>query len=94
MTIIDCPALHSQSKHYPARFMGRVPKTVRMLRTVQADEPMRFMPDWSDLIAEKGMTYPAWTNSHGAVTAILDGRRRLGLKPDEFEITEWHETSK
>ena len=92
MTIIDCPALHSQSKHYPAWFMGRVPKTIRMRRAVQADEPMRSLSsEWRDVIAEHGMLYPAFTNSHGAVSAVMDNGKMLGVKPDEFEVSEWHE---
>jgi hypothetical protein len=92
---IDCPALHSQSKDYPARFMGRVPKTIRMRRTVQPDEPLRSLdPEWSRVIAEHSMLYPAYTNSHGAVSAVLDEGRKLGVKPDEFEIVEWHQEAK
>lgn len=89
--LIDCPALHSQSSDYPARFMERVPKTIQMRRSVQADEPMRSLdPEWRDVIAEHGMLYPAYTNSHGAVSAIMDNGQKLGVKPDEFEITQWH----
>lgn len=87
----DCPAMRLQSKDYPARFMGRVPKTIRMRRTVQADWPLRALPEYQSLIAEHGMSYPAYTNSHGAVCAVLDDGRKLGVKPDEFEITEWHD---
>lgn len=90
-TILDCPAMHSQSEDYPTRFMGRVPKTIRMRRAVQADEPMRSLSEeWRGVIAEHGMLYPAYTNSHGAVSAVLDDGKKLGVKPDEFEIVTWH----
>jgi hypothetical protein len=62
-----------------------------MRRAVQADEPMRSLsPEWRGVIAERGMLYPAYTNSHGAVSAVMDNKQKLGVKPDEFEITEWH----
>ncbi len=87
----DCPALHARSKHYPKRFQDRVPKTIRMLRAVQADCLLRsLMPRWRNVIAEHGMLYQAWTNSHGAVAAVMDDGEMLGLKPDEFEVTDWY----
>ena len=53
-----------------------------MVATVRPDWPARGRP------AVAGEIYEAWTNSHGAVSAILpDGH--LGVKPDEFEIVEW-----
>jgi hypothetical protein len=91
---IDCPALHSRSKLYPERFEGRVPKTIRMLRTVQPDQPMRSLsPEWRGVIAEHGMIYGAYTNSHGAVCAVLDDGKKLGVKPDEFEVVTWHDST-
>jgi len=86
--MIDCPALHHQSDSYPDRFKGRVPLRVRMLRTVG--------PDFCFLApniepAQRGVEYPAWTNSHGAVCRAVDGKADLGLKPDEFEVTAWLE---
>lgn len=35
-----------------------------------------------------GEIYFAWTNAHGALSAVLPGGN-LGLKPDEFEVVEW-----
>lgn len=94
ITAVDCPARHSQSEDYPARFMGRVPKTIRMRRTIQPDEPMRSLSAaWRGVIAEHGMLYPAHTNSHGAVSAVMDNGQKLGVKPDEFEITEWYDAN-
>jgi len=37
--MIDCPALHHLSEHYPARFRGRVPKRIQMAMTVRPDCP-------------------------------------------------------
>lgn len=89
--IVDCPALHSQSEDYPSHFMGRVPKTIRMRKTVKPDEPLRSLdPDLRDVIAEHGMIYPAHTNSHGAVSAVTDKGTKLGVKPSEFEVVSWH----
>ncbi|MCE5976675.1 hypothetical protein LVS58_07020 [Pseudomonas sp. JR33AA] len=41
-------------------------------------------------VAKSGQTYPVWTNSHGAVTAVMEDGTRLGLRPAEFEIESWH----
>lgn len=92
-TIVNCPALHSRSKHYPERFCGKVPKSVRVLKRVTPDAPLCFLTENRTLVAEEGRVYNAWTNSHGAVSAVLDDGRRLGLKPDEFEIVTWHDST-
>ncbi len=78
---IDCPALHKRSSSYP--FGDRVPRTVRMLKTVTAD-PMPGIGlayvKGDAPVAKAGQTYPVWTNSHGAVTAVMEGGTRLGLR--------------
>lgn len=84
MTFTDSPALKSQSRHYPERFGKRVPRRIKMLRNVWPDMTPR-----SSLVATEGVVYEAWTNSHGAVAAIIEGDT-LGVKPDEFEVVEWH----
>ncbi|WP_323115424.1 hypothetical protein [Pseudomonas guariconensis] len=88
---IDCPALHQRSDIYP--FGDRVPRTVRMLKTVTAD-PMPGIGlayiKGDAPVAKEGQTYPVWTNSHGAVTAVMEDGARLGLRPAEFEVDSWH----
>ncbi|WP_238347317.1 hypothetical protein [Pseudomonas taiwanensis] len=88
---IDCPALHKRSSSYP--FGDRVPRTVRMLKTVTAD-PMPGIGlayiKGNAPVAKAGQTYPVWTNSHGAVTAVMGDGVRLGLRPAEFEVDSWH----
>jgi hypothetical protein len=88
---IDCPALHKRSKSYP--FGERVPRTVRMLKTVTAD-PMPcigFAYIKGDVpVATVGQSYLVWTNSHGAVAAVLPNGKHLGLRPAEFEVDTWH----
>ncbi|MDD2108857.1 hypothetical protein [Pseudomonas asiatica] len=90
-TTIDCPALHQRSDSYP--FGDRVPRTVRMLKTVTAD-PMPGIGlayiKGDAPVAKAGQTYPVWTNSHGAVTAVMEDGTRLGLRPAEFEVDSWH----
>lgn len=78
------PALSHRSEQYPERFKGRVPKRIRMLKRVTSDIP------FSDpnLVAENGAIYTAWTNSHGAVAAWINGKR-LGVRPNEFEVIDW-----
>ncbi len=88
--IVDCPALHVRrtDKGYP--FGDKVPKTVRLKQTVTTDF-IHGMPISKDvLVAVNNATYPAWTNSYGAVAAVFQDGKHLGLKPDEFEIVEWH----
>ncbi len=76
------PALRFRSKSYPPLFAGRVPRRIKMVITVRPDFPASGRP------AVAGDCYEAWTNSHGAVAAVLpDGN--LGVKPSEFEVTEW-----
>lgn len=79
-------------KGYP--FGNRVPKLVRMTRTVTSD----FLPgttisvsDGPPIVALNAATFPAWTNSYGAVAVHTPDGRKLGVKPSEFEVVEWHE---
>ena len=89
---IDCPALHKRSNSYP--FGDRVPCTVRMLKTVTAD-PMPiigFAYIKGDIpVCRENQIFPAWTNSHGAVAAVLPNGKHLGLRPAEFEVDTWHD---
>lgn len=89
---IDCPALHKRSNSYP--FGNRVPRTVLMLKAVTAD-PMPGIGlsyiKGDAPVAKEGQTYPVWTNSHGAVTAVMENGIRLGLRPAEFEVDSWHD---
>lgn len=90
--VIDCPALHKRSKSYP--FGDRVPRTVKMFTTAVAD-PMPGIGSallrGESPICPEGEIFPVWTNSHGAVAAVLPDGRRLGLRPSEFEVDTWHD---
>lgn len=85
------PALKEQSGSYPARWNGRVPLRVRMLKTVRSD--------WvfgQALVAREGEVYDVWVNRHGAVSVILEEGmerqvKKLGVKPDEFEVVDWYD---
>lgn len=92
----ESPALKHQSDDpapftYPFYWEGKVPLKVRMKQTVTSDLPMIF-PGSSNLIAIKGNEYYCWVNSYGALSVFMDNGERLGLKPDEFEVTEFHTT--
>lgn len=85
------PALAWQSdKHgefaYPANYRGRVPLKVKLAATVLPDLP--FVPIGT--VAEKDEEYFCWVNSYGAVSAILPNGEKLGLRPGEFDVVEWH----
>lgn len=84
---LDCPALKEMHPSFPPRFYGRVPKTIRMNHDVRSDMPCE--GDERRMRVFGGKEYPAWTNKYGAVAAILPDGRMLGVKPDEFEVTEF-----
>jgi hypothetical protein len=89
--IVDCPALHARHIHKGYPFGDKVPKTVRLKQTVTTDVIAgAFFLSNPPLVAVNSATYPAWTNSYGAVCAVFPDGDMLGLKPDEFEVVEWH----
>lgn len=83
----ECPAMKMLYAQYPERYNKRVPLKVRMLQTVVPDLPFALEPGTEALA---GLNYYVWVNSYGAVSAILDNGYKLGLEPNEFEVTEWH----
>ncbi|MFZ2489847.1 MAG: hypothetical protein WA208_00045 [Thermoanaerobaculia bacterium] len=93
MRIPAIPALRERSEFYPARFEGRVPKRIRITARhgVTADPPLCYFAENRDLFVEGGKVYDAWTNSHGAVAAILANGKQLGLRPAEFEVVDWYD---
>jgi hypothetical protein len=88
--VIECPALRHQDKDYPARFGGRVPRRILMQRTVYPECP-GMKPG---TVARQGEKYDAWTNSHGAVSAVCGNGQHLGVKPVEFVVIGWHDDGK
>lgn len=86
----DSAALHDRSPIYPSRFNGRVPKRVRMVDQVES-EVFQYTRDPADyLVCKVNAEYDVTVNRNGAVSAILPGGKKLGLKPHEFEVVEWH----
>ena len=83
-----CYGHKNPSFDYPERFNDRVPKTIEIVRGARSDH-FATLSIGRDLIASKGETYPAWTNRHGAVSAILPCGEKLGLYPNEFKVSEW-----
>ncbi len=84
--MIECPALHVRhhDKGYP--FGERVPAKIRMTRTVVSD--FLFLGKDHAKTAVNSAVYDAWTNSYGAVAAVMENGN-LGVKPGEFEVVEW-----
>lgn len=93
-TPLDSPALKVRSKKYPARFGDRVPSKIRMLDTVYPDAicglSIEQMGSRRDTVLQFGMEYPCWVNSYGAVSGVCANGEMLGVKPDEFEVVEFH----
>lgn len=85
--VMSSPALKEQSEYYPAHWKGMVPLRVGMLRTVLSELPLCLGPL---LKAKAEETFPVWVNSHGAVSAVFSDGQRLGLKPMEFVVIEFH----
>lgn len=85
----ESAALKYQSEHYPTAWDGKVPREIRMLTVVRPDVPPT-TPEERSVVAVACVRYPCTVNSNGAVTAITP-YGDLGVKPGEFEITEWHE---
>ena len=80
------------SAAYPANYRGRVPLKVKLAKTVKPDL-MEFAPILGitkDTIALKDNEYYVWVNSYGAVSAILENGKQLGLLPSEFDVVAWH----
>lgn len=82
----ECPAMKMLYAQYPERYNKRVPLKVRMLQSVTSDIPLSCTIQG----CIDGMEYYVFVNSYGAISAILDNGKQLGLKPNEFEVTEWH----
>lgn len=80
------PAVNDRKldKGYP--FGDKYPTTIRVKKYVRSD--FAFLES-SPAHAKAGQELPAWTNSYGAVSAILPDGRMLGLYPNEFEVIEW-----
>lgn len=80
----DSLALVYQSEAYPKEWAGRVPKLIRMLRTVRVEDPT------VRVVAVGGLKYPCLVNSDGLVFAIAPSGN-LFVSRHEFEILEWQE---
>lgn len=78
-------ALIFKSDAYPVAWENQVPRKVRLTEFVKSDLP--FPPFFS---LDAGTEAYVVVNSHGAVSAIMPDDQTLGLKPDEFEVLEWH----
>ena len=75
-----CRGLDAEPEMWPA--------SIRMKMTVRPDSlPPPFLAS-TRIVAMEGDIYPATSNTHGAVCAVVDGEL-LGLKPAEFEIETW-----
>lgn len=96
----ESPALKYRAKDsrnptfdYPSYFNDKVPLKVRMKITVKPDYPFALCKP-EGTICEHGKEYYVWVNSYGEVTAILSNGELFGLRPNEFEVIEWHENIK
>lgn len=92
------PAIKYQSTEtdgfaYPANFRNRVPLKVRTVNRITPDLPQfhKILGVKTDTVCEENGEYYVWVNSLGAVSAILPNGEKLGLKPSEFEVIEWHQ---
>ncbi len=82
------PALRYQGEKYPANYRGRVPSKIKMAKTVYPDYPDPRQP--AGTMLELDQVYDCWVNSYGAVSGICTNGEKLGVKPGEFDVVEWH----
>lgn len=87
--VMSSPALKELSDIYPPNRHGKVPLKIKMACTVKSDLPF-FMQPKNDMVVHKDEEYFVWCNSHGAMSAILPNGEKLGIRPSECEIIEWH----
>jgi macrodomain Ter protein organizer (MatP/YcbG family) len=87
--VLSSPALKSLSELYPPNRRGKVPLKIKMACTVKSDRSLFFNND-PDIVAHVDQEYYVWCNSHGAMAAILPNHIKLGIKPSECDIIEWH----
>lgn len=73
---------------YPKKWNKQVPLKVSLNKTVTPD--INFSGK-EEMIALKDQEYYAWVNSYGAVSAILPNGECLGLYPNEFVVTAFHQ---
>lgn len=86
--LLSVSALKDQHKLYPAKYNGKVPLKVKMNFDVKSDLPG--LMGRAVITAYGGQEYFVWVNQLGAVSALLPGLEQLGLKPNEFEVVEYH----
>lgn len=90
LTPFESPALISQSGSYPLAWQGKVPKRVRIDRTVRAGLwrlYKRRLP-----VAIAGTFFDVWVDQHGNVVALFETGEVLDLPHAwNFTIVEWHE---
>lgn len=85
---LSSPALtEGIADDYPSNYRKRVPWKVLMATTVVSDMP--FLAK-EGTIAHKDRLYECWVNRYGAVSAICENGKKLGLKPGEFDVVKWH----
>lgn len=77
-------ALLDEIEQLKAQNVSRVPRRVRMLTTVRSDIPCE-----RGIIAYACCDYDVSVNPMGAVSVVLDGNIKLGLRPGEYEVIEW-----
>ena len=85
---LSSPALKHQSEIYPPRYRGRVPWKIKMACTVRPD--LEWLCKTRGTVAVMDEVYECWVNMHGAVAAICRNGEKLGIKPAEFDVEEWH----
>ena len=88
---VTSPALSFQSKIYPARFRGRVPKKIKMAVTVYPDQVCGISLAKPGTMLELDQTYDCRVNVNGAVSGLCANGELLGVKPDEFDVVEWRD---
>jgi hypothetical protein len=65
---------------------------IKMAKTLYPDEVYGINLGKPGTMLELDQVYACWVSIHGAVAGWCDNGERLGVKPGEFDVVEWHET--
>ena len=83
----DSPAEKYQSVYYPQNWKGKVPKKVKIIKTVK--EIVNGIESLPAVLLPVNTEHECWVNSHGVIYAWLGQGRKLQLNKDEYKIIDW-----
>ena len=74
---------------YNERFGLKIPLKITCTASIESNLA-KFFPEYKGIRCISGIEYYVTVNSYGLVSAIFDKGITLALKPNEFEVIEYH----